>query len=146
MVVDFLSHFLGVVAGKPEGSEETSSSSAGSHVAGPKRELQKARKETQEDDSSVFKAFTGSSNRIDGKQVSKASSETKESKEDIAAKRLAAMSGGSSNSGGGSGSSDSSNTATPASPPIVRQSRIGDKYAKKKTAVSAFTGSANKLG
>merc|ERR1719181_565454 len=107
----------GVVAGKPEGSEETSSSSAGSHVAGPKRELQKARKETQEDDSSVFKAFTGSSNRIDGKQVSKASSETKESKEDIAAKRLAAMSGGSSNSGGGSGSSDSSNTATPASPP-----------------------------
>ena len=140
----FVAWNIGVVAGQPmDGSAESSSSSAGSHVAGPKRELQKAKKDVEEDES-VFKAFTGSANRIDGKQVKVDSNEKKDSKEDIAAKRLAAMSGGgkkdsSSTSGGGSGS--------PATAPLpARQSRIGDKYSKHKKAVSAFTGSSNKLG
>ena len=136
-----------MAAGQPEGSGDSSSSSAGSHVAGPKRELQKARKESEsEDDGSVFKAFTGSAYRIDGKRINKSSSETKDSKEDIAAKRLAAMSRGNIDSGNGSNGGGSGSDNTAGSPPIVRQSRIGDKYAKKKNAVSAFTGSGNKLG
>ena len=136
-----------MTAENPEGSDERSPSSAGSHVAGPKRELQKARKETEdENDGSVFKAFTGSAYRIDGKQVNKDSNEKKDSKEDIAAKRLAAMSGGSSGGGSSGGGSSGGGSSSSGSSPIVHKSIIGDKYSKKKTAVSAFTGSGNKLG
>lgn len=103
-------------------------SSAGSIVKQP-RTLQKARLTPDENSQSKsgFTAFSGFAKRIDGKVLNKSTPQSKneEKRQESQDKPL-----------------DTSNSK-PAIP--VYQSRIGDKYSKKKTAVSAFTGTAHKL-
>lgn len=83
-----------------------------------------------------FKAFSGSAKRIDGKTGAKVGNGAAESKsdgkdDDSASKKPSTTSGVSSSSG---------------EPPVpFFKSSIGDKYSKKKAAVSAFTGTAHKL-
>lgn len=92
------------------------------HVHRAPRELQKAKHEVAEPkNSNGFKAFAGSGSRIDGKK----SSSTPEKKEEKGADSIPA----------------------PIPQPVVptRQSLIGDKYSKKKSSASAFTGTAYKL-
>jgi ubiquitin fusion degradation protein 1 len=106
------------------------------------RPLQRARAEPTEAEAAAaaaFKPFTGAAKRIDGK-LPAAAQEAK----------LAGLPTPSSASTGANGSGSAGNSAKaegkndePAAP--VYQSRIGDKYSKKKTAVSAFTGTAHKL-
>ena len=132
----------GVVAGKPvgePGSSSTGSLVSSSATAAPPRELQKAKRESDVP-VSTFTAFTGSANRIDGKVLPAATStaDAKVVREEIAAKRLVAMGGG-----------VSATAAQPTKTEVVlepRKSTIGDKYSKKKTAVTAFTGTGHKLG
>lgn len=89
------------------------------------RSLQKARVDANETDtSSAFKAFTGSAKRIDGKQ-SKLTAESKEDSKPPVAPPAA-------------------DAKSIAAPPAF-QSRIGDKYSKKKAAVTAFGGAGHKL-
>lgn len=113
-------------------------------AGGVVRELQKAKQEVAASNENAFKAFEGKAQRIDGKAISPdkvGKDDSKSSREEIAAKRLAAMSGGSKSSCGGSSSGES-----PASVFVEqRASKIGDKYSKKKSAVTAFTGKANTL-
>jgi ubiquitin fusion degradation protein 1 len=106
------------------------------------RPLQRARAEPTEAElaaAAAFKPFTGAAKRIDGK-LPAAAQEAK----------LAGLPTPSSASTGANGSVSAGSSAKavskndePAAP--VYQSRIGDKYSKKKTAVSAFTGTAHKL-
>jgi len=89
---------------------------------------------TEEEEPS-FKPFTGAANRIDGKALPNKMSPS--SKEDIAQKRLAALSKD-------TAVSEVKSPTESKEPP--RQSKIGDKYSKKKIANAAFTGQANRLG
>lgn len=72
-----------------------------------------------------FRPFGGAASRIDGKRTSSSSEQKSEAKEETKMDIGAAM-------------------EQPVAVP-VRQSLIGDKYSKKKAAVSAFTGTAHKL-
>lgn len=122
-----------MVAGESVSSSASTSGSGG--IVHP-RELQKARKD-DESAASAFKAFTGSAHRIDGKALpTKVPDDAKVAKEAMAAKRLAAL-------GGIGGVGTLSETK---SEPVQHQSKLGDKFSKKKTSVSAFTGSGQKLG
>lgn len=111
------------------------------------RPVQRARAEPTEAEAAAaaaaFKPFSGAAKRIDGKLTAAAQE----------AKAAGLPSAGSSSSSGGSGSKgeakgeskeDRTTTSTNETAPTY-QSRIGDKYSKKKTAVSAFTGTAHKL-
>lgn len=104
------------------------------------RELQKARLEddTQEEDEAKFKPFTGNAKRLDGKAISTTSS----SGASIESKPTpsASSSAGAAAAARAAASASASTTAPPA-----RQSLIGNKYSKKKTAVSAFGGKGQKL-
>jgi len=103
----------------------------------PPPELQKARAVDPAEEAAAakaFKPFIGGAQRIDGKPSSSCSS-GKESKE---GKDTSSSSLVSSSSSGGS-------TSEPKPVILPRASRIGDKYSKNKTSVSAFTGTANKL-
>ena len=119
----------------------------GDSAASRPRTLQKARIETPEEQAAAaakFTAFSGSAKRIDGKlppqEKSAAGTESKSG-------------GGNGNVAGagasaGSNVSEAKNAGVDAQAPVaapVFKSRIGDKYSKKKTAVSAFTGPARKL-
>ena len=91
------------------------------HVHRAPRELQKAKHEVAEPkNSNGFKAFSGSGSRIDGKKGS-----TPEKKEEKGI--------------------DASLNSIPQPVVPTRQSLIGDKYSKKKSSASAFTGTAYKL-
>jgi hypothetical protein len=86
------------------------------------RELQKAKAVIADPkNDNAFKAFTGTATRIDGKKVSGGAEMKSESKQEAV----------------------ESTTAPLVAP--VRQSLVGDKYSKKKSAVSAFTGAVYKL-
>lgn len=103
--------------------QEKADSHAVNHVHRAPRELQKAKHEVAgPKTSNGFRAFSGSGSRIDGKK----SGSTPEKKEDKETEPK------------GSG---------PIPQPVVpsRQSLIGDKYSKKKSSASAFTGTAYKL-
>jgi ubiquitin fusion degradation protein 1 len=122
-----------------------SGAAAGSSYGGEvkPRVLQKARVEPTEAEverANAFKAFSGVAKRIDGKLTASA--------------QEAKLAGGGdkdggSNTGSGTGSAAEAKSgdspAPAAAAPPVYQSRIGDKYSTKKTAVSAFTGKAYKL-
>lgn len=99
------------------------------------RTLQRARASTEDEasDTTVFKAFAGSAKRIDGKpSASSAAASSSTSTASAAAQESK------------SEEKKSDISASPA-PPVVYESKIGDKYSKKKAAVSAFTGTARKL-
>lgn len=117
------------------GSSSMSASGTGGGVV---RELQKAKKESDVT-APTFTAFAGSANRIDGKALPAGSIDSKESREAMALKRLAALGA----NGRSVGVAETKEPSAVIEPP---KSKIGDKYAKKKTAVSAFTGTGNKLG
>lgn len=130
---------------EPEGYKESqtskyeqssSSKENSSKTVATVRELQKAKSVSQADliaAEKVFKPFTGGAQRVDGKG-SKLSSESKLSAPDVCAKGTAQLSHPEPTS-----TSDLSAIAQP------RASRIGDKFSKKKTAVSAFTGTGHRL-
>jgi len=117
---------------------------AGSTSGGVVRTAQKARSQPTEAEAaaaSSFKAFTGTSKRIDGKLSAGA--------------QQAKLSGVSPNEGtvpaSSAGATESKMPDAESKPAATTaatggyKSRIGDKYSKKKTAVSAFTGPAHKL-
>lgn len=96
------------------------------------RTLQKARIKTEEElatESNKFSAFSGRAKRIDGKVT--------------AQEKVAATSGVESKDS----YMDAKHSGCDNQPNPVQtyKSRIGDKYSKKKTAVSAFSGTARKL-
>lgn len=116
-----------------EGSGSTGGAFAGS---GAVRTLQKARSEPTEAEiaaSNAFKPFSGAAKRIDGK-LTTAAQEAK----------MAGLPSTSSTPAVTAGSADTKADSKTEDVPLY-QSRIGDKYSKKKTAVSAFTGTAHKL-
>eukprot|EP01039_Chlorochromonas_danica_P000155 gene155-164_t len=108
--------------------EKQEEKSVGSEFSTPEgsakfRALQRARIESSESENNAsFRAFAGSARRIDGKQAKAGA----ESKEEAPATPPATTS-----------------EAKPVVPSY--QSRIGDKFSKKKTAVAAFSGTAHKL-
>ena len=108
--------------------QELKEQSSKSYQSESIRTLQKAKIESEEEideASRSFKAFSGSAKRIDGKNIAQTSNSVVAATESKISE-----------------SKESSN-----SQPVVPiyQSKIGDKYSKKKVAVSAFTGSAHKL-
>ncbi len=127
-------------AAKAIASTSSLTESAGTTSGGVVRELQKAKREDTEKSESVFKPFEGPGQRIDGKGSESMAFGGSPPNVDIRAKRLAAVGGG-----GGSASSSSSSIAAPAAAVEQFQSKIGDKFSKKKVGVSAFTGPAHKL-
>ena len=84
----------------------------------------------------AFKPFSGAAKRIDGK-LTTAAQEAK------MAGLPSACAGGSASASAATNTDAKAESKTEEAP--VYQSRIGDKYSKKKTAVSAFTGTAHKL-
>ena len=124
----------------------SSSTAAGGTFGGEVkvRALQKARAEPTAAEvaaANAFKPFSGNAKRIDGKLPS--------SVQDAKLAGVASSSpstNGSQQQAKAEAKCDSSTTDTAAATAApVYQSRIGDKYSKKKTAVSAFTGTAYKL-
>ena len=119
---------------------------ASSTEGGAVRTLQKARAEPTAEEAAkanAFKAVTGSARRIDGKLTASAQE----------AKMTGSGDGGAAVASAGNAAgiaalaraeAKSDATSNSSSVPVY-QSRIGDKYSKKKTAVSAFTGTAHKL-
>jgi ubiquitin fusion degradation protein 1 len=96
----------------------------------PARVLQKAKIESDEADAKAFTAFAGTGARIDGKKVS--ASATKDEPAPVSARAAAAAAAA-------ARASTVDSTAQP------RVSMIGNKFSKKKVAVSAFTGQAHTL-
>lgn len=115
-----------------EKKEQKESGSNGSSTGGSAivRPLQKAKADAAEEaDANKFKPFAGAPKRIDGKLPPSV--------------QQAKLSGGESK-----GESKASEPAAdPKAPPVAPtyQSRIGDKFSKKKSAVSAFGGAGHKL-
>lgn len=105
------------------------------------RTLQKARVETEEDNKTPsFQAFGGSARRIDGKLPPSAAQEKERLIND------AKDSKDSKDSKGTPATAEAKPSSAPA--PVVApayESRIGDKYSKKKIGVAAFAGTARKL-
>lgn len=142
-------------SGKSFGGEEKSTSGGGAVVS---RTLQRARAVTEEEaaaEKNAFKPFAGSAKRIDGRQVS-STAEGKDSKDSSSSsssrgdKDAPFGSGASSASATSSASSASAAAAPPAGP--TYQSRIGDKFSKKKAVLTAlkdpsqkFAGPANTI-
>ena len=112
-------------------------------VRPPSRELQKAKVTDSEADGksvggkSSFQAFSGGAYRVDGKKTS-------DSKGTAAATAVSNSSGGVAVA---PGKPSTSNSTIIVDDQVVapRVSVIGDKYSKKKSAVSAFTGQGNVL-
>jgi ubiquitin fusion degradation protein 1 len=118
------------------------------------RTLQKAREVTAEElaaQKTAFKPFAGGAKRIDGRQIagagagdSKTSSSSSSSASATATSTYSAKDN--------SAFAAASEATTSVSAPVAYQSRIGDKFSKKKSAITAFTdpgqkfaGAANKL-
>lgn len=99
--------------------------SASSTGGGVVRTLQKATASSAEPEEKKFEAFGGAGKRIDGKPLTKSGEEVKSDTVAAAAPAPA---------------------PTPAqAPKPAYQSRIGDKFSKKKNSASAFSGAARKL-
>lgn len=138
---------------KNKKDETSSMSSGGSHRSTPtslpmaERVLQRATVTSPQEEAAaanVFKPFSGNAKRIDGKPPTGNSSSSSSSssgappKVNNAAYYEAKMNGAT--------PSPPTTAAAASEPtPIAYQSRIGDKFSKKKTAVSAFSGTAHKL-
>lgn len=127
-------------SGSAAGSSSNSLGSAGGGeeggATGPVRAVQKAKAggDDEDDDAAggVFTAFKGNAQRIDGKVTASSSSSA-----DIAAAKAARLA-----------AAEARATAATTAEPVVsteRKSRIGGKFSKKASAVSAFTGTAKKL-
>lgn len=118
-------------------AKANSDSSPGTAI---KRDVQKARVESAEAEAAAakFQAFSGTAKRIDGKM----SASEKESGSTAAAESKSSTSVANIDARESKGS-DPADAKTSA--PLPYKSRIGSKYATKKTAVSAFTGPAHKL-
>jgi ubiquitin fusion degradation protein 1 len=118
------------------------------------RTLQKAREVTAEElaaQKTAFKPFAGGAKRIDGRQIagagagdSKTSSSSSSSASATATSTYSAKDN--------SAFAAASEATASVSAPVAYQSRIGDKFSKKKSAITAFTdpgqkfaGAANKL-
>ena len=118
------------------------------------RTLQKAKEVTAEEvgaEKSLFKAFAGNAKRIDGRQTAGGGSDSKASSSSGSSSSSAASATVSSTYSAKDNSAfTAAATLAPAAP--AYQSRIGDKFSKKKSAITAFTdpgvkfaGAANKL-
>ncbi len=115
--------------------EQNSSSSSANNASIMKPSLQRARLDSGENGSAPkFVPFAGAGKRIDGKGVPTANSESGLQVNQNDLKPVAKP----------AESSNNTNSSTTAPIPTY-QSRIGDKYSKKKTAASAFTGTSYKL-
>lgn len=129
-----------------EHQEKEAKKAAESQMSGqyvPPRALQKARAEPTDAEvaaANAFKPFTGAAMRIDGKPAA-ATPEAKAAGAGDA--RAAALAAAEARAKAASAATAAESKEEPAAP--VFQSRIGDKYSKKKTAVSAFTGTGHKL-
>lgn len=101
------------------------------------RTLQKARVES-ETGQAKFTPFAGSAKRIDGKQASSGSASTvKANGSSLSTASAAALSSES--------KTESKIEAPESKTAVFYESKIGEKYSKKKTSVSAFVGTARKL-
>lgn len=110
---------------RKEVKDDSNDGSASNEGPSQPRTLQKARADSAEaSDSPSFKAFSGMAKRIDGKQSKGVDADNK----------------GDAKSSGPAADAKPNPTAAP-----LYQSRIGDKYSKKKTSVAAFAGQAHKL-
>lgn len=112
------------------------------------RTLQKARAEPSEAEqaaAAAFKPFTGAAMRIDGKPaVTPDAKGTGAGAGSAADARAAALAAAEARAKAAGAAAAESKESAPVVAPTY-QSRIGDKYSKKKTAVSAFTGTGHKL-
>lgn len=110
--------------------EGGNSSDSNTKTGLPARPVQKARVDMADDAEGpdVFTAFKGNSQRIDGKMPTNKTDEDGSSSSTVGAKIGAS----------------SAESAAPVAAP-TRQSRIGDKFSKKKANMSAFSGIAKKL-
>lgn len=120
------------------------------------RTLQKAREVTAEEvaaEKAAFKPFAGGAKRIDGRQIAGSGDvKNKDTNTNTSSKSSSsATATASATASSISGKSDTSTTSTVSSAPSYK-SRIGDKFSKKKSALTAFTdpgqkfaGAANKL-
>ena len=121
------------------------------------RTLQKAKEVTPEEavaEKSTFKPFAGSAKRIDGRQTAGGGSDSKASSSSSSSSSATATASATASSTysakDNSAFTAAAATVAPAAP--AYQSRIGDKFSKKKSAITAFTdpgvkfaGAANKL-
>ena len=130
--------------GKAGANGDKASADSNAGTAFPARAVQRAKVTSDKGDAEgcVFTAFRGNAQRIDGKTPTKA---------EAAAAAAAAVAGHADTTATGSGAgagpkieAAGSGSAEPAAAPS-RQSRIGDKFSKKKANMSAFSGSASKL-
>ena len=126
-----------IVGGTAPGSGTSNPSSVGGGdegTMGPVRAVQKAKAGGEEEGDSatagVFTAFGGVARRVDGKASTSPQVDAATAK----AARLAAA----------EARASSASEAVPIVP-TERKSRIGDKFSKKTSAVSAFGGAAKKL-
>jgi ubiquitin fusion degradation protein 1 len=111
--------------------------SASTTAGGLVRHVQKARNDNGNDKKSEFEAFAGSSKRIDGKDGRSPSGKAIVSSSSSSSSTVAANLTSSS-------TSETKDIITPSGQQKFG-TKISDKYGKKKVAVSAFTGTANKL-
>ena len=126
------------------------------------RELQKAKIENKKTEALSFVAFKGNANRIDGKSVGEAAPRKSDEADGKSAPtfRGSDVSGvqkssipttggrtllGTNNSITEGSGYPNANSASAVLGFESRQSKIGDKYSKKKNAATAFTGTGNKL-
>lgn len=119
------------------------------------RTLQKAREVTAEElaaEKTVFKPFAGGAKRIDGRQIAGAGDSKTSSSSSSSSASSVATTSSTYSAKDNSAFAAASEAAAPVSAPVAYQSRIGDKFSKKKSAITAFTdpgqkfaGAANKL-
>jgi ubiquitin fusion degradation protein 1 len=109
------------------------------------RVLQKARADDVEEEKSVFKPFAGSGFRIDGKQIAGDAGAGNDASNKVNARDARAAAAMARQAGGGSTSSAAPKAAESSESTVEYETRIGDKYSKVKSNVSAFNGPGHKL-
>jgi hypothetical protein len=110
------------------------------------RTLQRARVDGDDKDSGAsFKAFTGTAKRIDGKSAASNVTTTISSTTTIQSEGKESCNALATTQSSSSNAVTNNETTTTTTTSITYESRIGDKYSKKKSAVSAFVGTARKL-
>lgn len=127
---------------KKNGVAGTSSVTAA--VTSTTRVLQKARVDDADDEKSVFKPFGCSGFRIDGKQVANDSSARSDTNNDkVGAREARAAAAMARQAGGSSAPTVKATDSTEVT--VEYETRIGDKYSKVRSTVSAFNGPGHKL-
>jgi ubiquitin fusion degradation protein 1 len=119
------------------------------------RTLQKAREVTAEElaaQKTVFKPFAGGAKRIDGRQIAGAGAGDSKTSSSSSSSSASATATSTYSAKDNSAFAAASEATASVSAPVAYQSRIGDKFSKKKSAITAFTdpgqkfaGTANKL-